>query len=87
MRPLRLRDVGHHLIGRRDGVGGGRVGERGALHDYDPIVLTIVVLEKPKPGRVCSVWRPPCCIPHLGDSPSLFSLPPLLIYSETDTVN
>ena len=39
MRVLRLRGVGHHLIGRRGGVGGERGGERGALHD--PIVLTI----------------------------------------------
>eukprot|EP00967_Tisochrysis_lutea_P072320 scaffold96305_cov44-Tisochrysis_lutea.AAC.2 len=36
-----VRGVGHHLVGRRGGVGGERGGERGALHD--PVVLTIVV--------------------------------------------
>ena len=39
-RSLRLRGVGHHLVGQRGGVGGERGGERGAFHD--PIVLTIV---------------------------------------------
>ena len=39
-RAVRLRDVGHHLVSRRGGVGEERGGERGALHD--PIVITIV---------------------------------------------
>ena len=45
---LRLRRVGHHLVGRCGGVGGGRRGgERGALYDPINIIVTIVC----GPGR------------------------------------